>query len=76
MLDQHPTRAGSDAERRVPAHGRDVQPLKYLTVGWSVADGLVAIAAALATGSVALLGFGADGFVECVGSSPHLAPPG
>ena len=38
--------------------------LEYLTVGWNVVEGVVAVAAALASGSVALLGFGIDSFVE------------
>ena len=38
--------------------------LEYLTVGWNVVEGLVAVAAALVAGSVALLGFGIDSFVE------------
>ena len=38
--------------------------LEWLTVGWNVIEGLVAVAAALAAGSVALLGFGIDSFVE------------
>jgi divalent metal cation (Fe/Co/Zn/Cd) transporter len=38
--------------------------LEYLTVGWNVVEGIVAIAAAVAAGSVALLGFGIDSFVE------------
>ena len=38
--------------------------LEYLTVGWNVIEGLVAVTAALAAGSVALLGFGIDSFVE------------
>jgi divalent metal cation (Fe/Co/Zn/Cd) transporter len=38
--------------------------LEYLTVGWNVIEGLVSVAAALAAGSVALLGFGIDSFVE------------
>lgn len=38
--------------------------LEYLTVGWNVAEGILAVAAALAAGSVALLGFGIDSFVE------------
>jgi divalent metal cation (Fe/Co/Zn/Cd) transporter len=38
--------------------------LEYLTVGWNVVEGVVAIAAAIAAGSVALLGFGLDSFVE------------
>jgi divalent metal cation (Fe/Co/Zn/Cd) transporter len=39
--------------------------LEYLTVGWNIIEGVVAIAAALAAGSVALLAFGIDSFVEC-----------
>jgi divalent metal cation (Fe/Co/Zn/Cd) transporter len=38
--------------------------LEYLTVGWNLVEGVVAMAAALASGSVALLGFGLDSFVE------------
>jgi divalent metal cation (Fe/Co/Zn/Cd) transporter len=40
--------------------------LEYLTVGWNVIEGIIAITAALAAGSVALLGFGIDSFVESV----------
>ena len=40
--------------------------LEYLTVGWNVIEGVVAVTAALAAGSVALLGFGIDSFVESV----------
>ncbi len=43
--------------------------LEYLTVGWNVVEGVVAIAAALAAGSVALLGFGIDSFVESASGS-------
>jgi divalent metal cation (Fe/Co/Zn/Cd) transporter len=38
--------------------------LEWLTVGWNLLEGLIAVAAALAAGSVALLGFGIDSFVE------------
>lgn len=38
--------------------------LEYLTVGWNLVEGVVAVAAALLAGSVALLGFGIDSFVE------------
>jgi divalent metal cation (Fe/Co/Zn/Cd) transporter len=38
--------------------------LTVLTVGWNVVEGVVAVTAALAAGSVALLGFGVDSFVE------------
>jgi divalent metal cation (Fe/Co/Zn/Cd) transporter len=38
--------------------------LEYLTVGWNVVEGVVAVTAATLAGSVALLGFGIDSFVE------------
>lgn len=38
--------------------------LEYLTVGWNLVEGVIAVAAAVAAGSVALLGFGLDSFVE------------
>jgi divalent metal cation (Fe/Co/Zn/Cd) transporter len=43
--------------------------LEYLTVAWNIVEGMVAIAAALAAGSVALLGFGIDSFVESASGS-------
>lgn len=43
--------------------------LEFLTVGWNLVEGIVAIAAALGSGSVALLGFGVDSFVESVSGS-------
>lgn len=43
--------------------------LEYLTVGWNIVEGLVAIAAGMAAGSVALLGFGIDSFVESASGS-------
>lgn len=41
--------------------------LEYLTVGWSLIEAGVGVTAALASGSVALLGFGLDSLIE-VGS--------
>ena len=38
--------------------------LEFFTVGWNVIEGLIGVAAALASGSVALLGFGIDSFIE------------
>jgi divalent metal cation (Fe/Co/Zn/Cd) transporter len=38
--------------------------LEWLTVGWNVVEGVVAVLAAVGAGSVALLGFGIDSFVE------------
>lgn len=40
--------------------------LEYLTVGWNVLEGLIAIAAGMASGSVALIAFGIDSFVETI----------
>ncbi len=47
-------------------HLRHALRLEWLTVAWNVAEGIVAVWAALAAGSVALLGFGIDSFVESV----------
>lgn len=47
-----------------PAAVRQALRLEYLTVGWNVVEGVVAVAAALSAGSVVLLGFGVDSFVE------------
>lgn len=38
--------------------------LEYMTVGWNLVEGVVAVTAALMAGSVALLAFGIDSFVE------------
>lgn len=46
--------------------------LEYLTVGWNVVEGIVAIGAGIAAGSVALIGFGVDSFVESVSGSVLL----
>ncbi len=40
--------------------------LEYLTVGWNIAEGLIAVGAGLAAGSIALIGFGVDSFVETI----------
>jgi divalent metal cation (Fe/Co/Zn/Cd) transporter len=38
--------------------------LEILTIGWNVVEGTIGVAAAMASGSVALLGFAIDSFVE------------
>ncbi|WP_438027025.1 cation transporter [Sorangium sp. So ce233] len=56
----------SDAEERGrPEHVKRALRLEYLTVGWNIVEGVVAVTAAVLAGSVALLGFGIDSFVEC-----------
>ena len=42
--------------------------LEYLTLGWNVVGTLVVVAAAIATGSVALAGFGLDSLIEIFAS--------
>ena len=38
--------------------------LEYLTVAWNIIEGIVAVASGAASGSVALVGFGIDSFIE------------
>lgn len=40
--------------------------LEYLTVGWNVIEGIIAVGAGIAAGSIALIGFGVDSFVETI----------
>jgi cation diffusion facilitator family transporter len=40
--------------------------LEYLTVAWNVVEGLIAVGAGIAAGSIALIGFGIDSFVETI----------
>ena len=44
---------------------REALRLEYLTVAWNIVEGIVAVTAAIMAGSVAILGFGLDSFVEC-----------
>ncbi len=40
--------------------------LEYITVGWNIIEGIVAVGAGVLAGSPALIGFGADSFVESI----------
>lgn len=57
-----PSNAAPSPARRV--HLARALGLEYLTVGWNIAEGVIAVSAAVLAGSVALLGFGIDSFVE------------
>jgi cation diffusion facilitator family transporter len=46
--------------------------LEWFTVAWNVAEALVAIAAGIAAGSIALVGFGVDSGIEVVAASALL----
>jgi divalent metal cation (Fe/Co/Zn/Cd) transporter len=52
-------------ERRRELHRRALW-LEYVTVGWNVIEGVVAIGAGMIAGSVALVGFGVDSSVEVI----------
>jgi divalent metal cation (Fe/Co/Zn/Cd) transporter len=75
-LEPDPTEDGCCAECSVPA-GRDplwhrrarrARLLSWLSLGYMAVEGTVAIAAAAAAGSVALLGFGLDSVIEGLAS--------
>ena len=46
--------------------------LEYFTIGWNVLEGLVAIIAGLAAGSISLVGFGIDSFIEVTSGATLL----
>jgi divalent metal cation (Fe/Co/Zn/Cd) transporter len=52
-------------ERRQALHRRALW-LEYFTVGWNVVEAVVAIAAGIIAGSVALVGFGVDSGIEVI----------
>ncbi|MFP6570812.1 MAG: cation transporter [Dehalococcoidia bacterium] len=53
----------SPAGDRQQLLGRGLR-LEFVSIGWNLVEGVVAIAAGIAAGSVALVGFGVDSFVE------------
>ena len=38
--------------------------LEYLTIGWNLVEGIVAVSSGVIAGSIALVGFGIDSFIE------------
>lgn len=59
---------GATASLRPEQIGRALR-LEYLTVGWNIVEGVIAVTAGILAGSVALLGFGIDSFVESASGS-------
>jgi cation diffusion facilitator family transporter len=57
--------AAATAARREELHHRGVR-LEVFTIAWNAVEGVVAIGAGIATGSVSLIGFGADSFIEVI----------
>lgn len=46
--------------------------LEYFTIGWNCVEGLVAIGAGVFAGSISLVGFGADSFIEVTSGAALL----
>lgn len=46
--------------------------LEYFTIGWNTVEGLVGVIAGLMAGSIALMGFGIDSFIEVTSGSVLL----
>ena len=55
--------------RELVRHGRR---LEYFTIAWNTVEGLVAVAAGLIAGSISLVGFGIDSFIEVTSGSVLL----
>ena len=55
--------------RAVVRHGRR---LEYFTIGWNALEGLVAVVAGEIAGSISLVGFGIDSFIEVTSGSVLL----
>jgi len=58
------------AERAVLA--RRGQHLEYFTIGWNSLEGLIALAAGALAGSISLVGFGVDSFIEVTSGAALL----
>ena len=46
--------------------------LEYFTIGWNSLEGLIAVAAGVFAGSISLIGFGADSFIEVTSGATLL----
>lgn len=58
-----PPSSSSSSPSFLPAL-RSGRRLEYLTLAWNVLEGLVSVGAGILAGSTALIGFGADSFIE------------
>src|SRR5258708_38787665 len=55
-----------------PAVVRHGRRLEYFTIGWNTLEGLVAVIAGAIAGSISLVGFGIDSFIEVTSGSALL----
>lgn len=63
--------AAATAARREELHRRGLL-LEWFTVCWNVLEGVVAMGAGILTGSVSLVAFGADSFIEVISADALL----
>src|SRR6476619_6543092 len=63
-------RAMPDAIRAALA--RRGRALEYFTIGWNSLEGLIAVGSGLLAGSVSLVGFGVDSFIEVTSGAALL----
>src|SRR5450631_1838089 len=54
------------------ATARRGQRLEYFTIAWNCLEGLVAVVAGIVAGSISLVGFGIDSFIEVTSGSVLL----
>jgi len=63
------------SESAVPSRTRIVRQgrrLEYFTIAWNAFEGLVAVVAGAIAGSISLVGFGIDSFIEVTSGSVLL----
>jgi divalent metal cation (Fe/Co/Zn/Cd) transporter len=68
-MSEHVIQIGGGGRAALVRRGR---LLEYLTIGWNSLEGLIAVAAGLAAGSVALVGFGFDSVIEVTSGAALL----
>src|ERR1700747_1388145 len=51
---------------------RQGRRLEYFTIAWNTVEGLIAVVAGLIAGSISLVGFGIDSFIEVTSGSVLL----
>ncbi len=60
-----------EREERAPAAQRG-RRLEYFTIGWNALEGIVAVVSGAIAGSISLLGFGFDSFIEVTSATALL----
>jgi divalent metal cation (Fe/Co/Zn/Cd) transporter len=64
--------SGNGDRARSSSRDRRGKQLEYFTIGWNSLEGLVAVVAGVLAGSISLVGFGVDSFIEVTSGSVLL----